>query len=354
MQISGIQQLGIGIPKVHEAFAWYRRAFGMDIKVFEEAAVADLMLPYTGNSPQARHAILALNMQGGSGFEIWQYSGRTPQAPTFEIGIGDLGIYAGRIKSRDIQQSHKHLSGNMNSKCSSIQKDPIGKEHFYCWDPYGNIFEITPFDNWFSSTSSSTGGGCGAILGVSDIEKSKSFYKEVLGYDMVVFEEEGMFEDFKALPKGEHKCKRVRLAHSKKRRGPFSELLGSSELELIESANPMRRKIYENRFWGDLGFIHLCYDIRGMDALREVCEKAGAPFTVDSSTAHLKGFDMGEAAGHFSYVEDPDGTLIEFVETHKVPVAKKLGWYLNLRKRSEEKSLPRWMIKAMSLNRVRD
>jgi len=34
---------------------------------------------------------------------------------------------------------------------------------------------------------------------------------------------------------------------------------------------------------------------------------------------------MGEASGHFAYVEDPDGTLIEFVETHKIPIIKKLG-----------------------------
>jgi hypothetical protein len=61
---------------------------------------------------------------------------------------------------------------------------------------------------------------------------------------------------------------------------------------------------------------------------------------------------MGEAAGRFSYIEDPDGTLIEFVETHKVPVMKKLGWYLNLKKRKPTKPLPRWIIKAMGLSRV--
>ena len=38
--ISGIQQIGIGIPNVQEAFDWYRKHFGMDIKVFEEAAEA--------------------------------------------------------------------------------------------------------------------------------------------------------------------------------------------------------------------------------------------------------------------------------------------------------------------------
>ena len=46
---------------------------------------------------------------------------------------------------------------------------------------------------------------------------------------------------------------------------------------------------------------------------------------------------MGEAAGHFAYIEDPDGTLIEFVETLKIPIIKKLGWYINLEKRAPEK-----------------
>ena len=32
--ISGIQQIGIGIPNVHEAWKWYRQNFGMDISCF--------------------------------------------------------------------------------------------------------------------------------------------------------------------------------------------------------------------------------------------------------------------------------------------------------------------------------
>jgi hypothetical protein len=62
---------------------------------------------------------------------------------------------------------------------------------------------------------------------------------------------------------------------------------------------------------------------------------------------------MGEAGGRFSYIEDADGTLIEFVETHKVPVMKKLGWYINLKKQPHGKFLPKWMLKAMAFNRVK-
>ena len=38
----------------------------------------------------------------------------------------------------------------------------------------------------------------------------------------------------------------------------------------------------------------------------------------------------------FTYIEDPDGTLIEFVETHKVPIAKKFGLFVDMIKRDPE------------------
>jgi hypothetical protein len=62
---------------------------------------------------------------------------------------------------------------------------------------------------------------------------------------------------------------------------------------------------------------------------------------------------MGEAAGYFSYIEDPDGALIEFVETHKIPILKKFGWYLNLRKRDPHKSLPDWIVNALKFSKVK-
>jgi hypothetical protein len=122
----------------------------------------------------------------------------------------------------------------------------------------------------------------------------------------------------------------------------------------VEARERKPSKIYEGRQWGDLGFIHLCYDIKGMDALRRECVEKGFPFTVDSTHKHNNTFDMGEAAGHFSYVEDPDGTLIEFVETHKLPISKKMGWYINLRKRNPEKPLSNWILKSLKFNRIKD
>ena len=38
--ICGIQQMGIGVPNVEAIWKWYRKNFGIDIKVFEDAAHA--------------------------------------------------------------------------------------------------------------------------------------------------------------------------------------------------------------------------------------------------------------------------------------------------------------------------
>lgn len=348
--ISGIQQIGIGIPNVQEAFAWYRKNFGMDIKVFEEAATAELMLPYTDNKPQKRHAILAINLQGGGGFEIWQYTGRTPQPANFEVQTGDLGLYVAKIKCRNVKVTYNLFKTRKLNILTNVVKDPEGKDTFFVKDPYNNIFQLVEYSVWFKDEKKLTGGGAGCMIGVSDIEKAKTLYSDILGYDKVVYDEEGVFSDINPLAGGSGIFRRVLLRHSELRKGGFSRLIGPTELELIQVKNRMPRKIYEGRLWGDLGFIHLCFDIIGMEALKKECESKGFPFTVDSANS----FDMGEAAGHFSYIEDPDGTLIEFVETHKVPIFKKIGWYLNLKNRVPEKPLPDWMVKAMALNRVKD
>lgn len=347
--ISGIQQVGIGVSDMHQAWKWYRKYFGVDIRIFEEEATANLMLPYTGGMPRRRHAALAMNIQGGGGFEIWQYKDRVPEAPKNEILLGDYGIFAVKIKSRDVKKAHQFYKEE-GLNITPVQTSPDGKHSFFVCDPYGNFFQIVESTSWFHHNKNVTGAVYGTLIGVSDMNKSLAFYKEILGYDHVVYDKTETFTDLINLPGGKFKYRRVLLNHSKSRIGAFSRLLGDSQMELFQVLDHQASAIFRNRFWGDLGFIHLCFDINGMEALREKCKSFGHPFTVDSSNS----FDMGEAAGHFSYIEDPDGTLIEFVETHKVPVLKKWGWYLNLKKRNPEKSLPGWMLRALSLNKVKD
>jgi predicted enzyme related to lactoylglutathione lyase len=347
---SGIQQLGVGIPNTDQAFAWYRTTFGTDLPVFREAAEAPYMTPYTGGEVQSRDAMLAVNLAGGGGFEIWQYTSRTPQGPTEPLLLGDYGLLVGRIRAQGLHQAYQRLQSGGAEVLGGITEDPEGRGRFGVRDPWGNVFQVVESDSWFSKPRRNTGGVEGVIIGVSDMAAALDFYATVLGYDTKVYDERGTFADLAELPGGEKELRRVLLRRSEAPRGAFSQLFGDTRIELLEAPGYPGKRAFEGRYWGDLGFIHLCFDIAGMEALKSRCQAAGHPFTVDSGSS----FDMGEAGGRFSYIEDPDGTLIEFVETHKIPIVKKLNWYLDLQKRGMSKALPRWMVHAMGVGRVRD
>lgn len=348
--ISGIQQVGVGIPDTDEAFRWYRRAFGADVPVFREAAEAPFMARYTGGAVQARDAMLAVNLAGGGGFEIWQYTSRKPQAPEHPPELGDYGILAGRIKARGVHQAYQRMQALGIPVLGGVSTDPEGTPCFTIRDPWGNHFFVVEGVDWFSKPRAHLGGVEGAVIGVSEMATALDFYATVLGYDRKRYDEQGRFPDLSGIPGGDRIVRRVLLERSTGHQGPFSELFGSSRLELVEVPDYAGRRTFVDRFWGDLGFIHLCFDVSGMDLLKTRCEAAGYSFTVDSGES----FDMGEAGGRFAYIEDSDGTLIEFVETHKLPLIKRLNWKLDLRTRDPRRALPRWMIRAMGLGRVRN
>ncbi|GHS86342.1 hypothetical protein FACS1894201_07120 [Bacteroidia bacterium] len=351
--ISGIQQIGIGVENFSEAWTYYIDVFGMDVKILEDNTVAERMLPYTGNQPQKRRAAIVINMQGGSGFEVWQYSERKPQKATFEIAFGDLGVLVAKMKSRNVQQTYNLFSHNPQVHIlGGLNKTLDGNDTFFVQDPFGNLFQIVQDTTLFRDEHRLTGGPVGAIVGCSDIDKTLPMYQDILGYDKVIADQTGNFDDIKALPSGDCTFRRVLLTHSKPRVGGFSQLLGTSYIELVQILNKTPKKIYEGRYWGDPGFIQICFDVNRMDVLKAHCEQHGYPFTVDSH-ANQHNFDMGEASGRFTYIEDPDGTLIEFVETHKIPILKKLGIYLHLKKRNPEKPINKRLLGLLRFMRTK-
>lgn len=354
--ISGIQQVGIGVENFTEAWKYYIEVFNMDIRILEDDTVAELMLPYTGNQPQKRHACIAINMQGGGGFEVWQYSERKPQPVGFEIQAGDLGIFAAKIKSRDVEKAYEYLKHKKDTfLLGKLTQSIDGQKTFFMKDPFGNIFQIVHEPTVYIDEKRPTSGIGGVMIGTSDIKKVLPIYRDILGYDQVVADVTGSFDDLKALPSGNGQFRRLLLTHSKPRKGGFSELLGKSYIELVQALDRTPQKIYEGRYWGDPGFIQVCFDVRNLDSLQKRCELIGFPFTVDTRSRYKQGdsFDMGAAAGQFTYIEDPDGTLIEFVETYKIPIMKKLGLSLNLIKRDAEKPLPKCLMKLLRFMRLK-
>ncbi len=336
--ITGIQQIGIGVVNAEEAFKWYNKTFNMNIPLFDDVAEAKLMVKYTGGNIRQRRAIMALNIAGGGGAEIWESKRPLPIPCPFEPAFGDIGIYAAKIKC----QSLGEFAHQNNLK---VSPGPDGKPVVWMFDPYRNPLQIVEDNSWFKPKTSNTGGVFGAVIGVSDIEKALPLYRDGLGLEEVVYDKTGTFEDID----NTEIYRRVLLRKKEAATGAFTRLIGNTEIELVQALDRTPKVIMEGRTWGDLGFIHLCFDTLDMDTLGARLNTLGHPFTVDSANS----FDMGEAAGRFTYIEDPDGTLLEFVETHKVPVLKKLGWYIDLKKRGTHKKLPNWMIGALGIGKVK-
>jgi len=67
----------------------------------------------------------------------------------------------------------------------------------------------------------------------------------------------------------------------------------------VQALERTPRKIFEGRYWGDPGFIQVCFDVTRMDNMKAFCASKGHPFTVDSCP-NGEVFDMGDAPGRFA------------------------------------------------------
>ncbi len=350
--IHGIQHLGAGVPDHAKAWKWYRKFIGLDIPFFNDEAPAPLMDIYTNNQTITKRAAMVTNLQGGCAMEIVSPTSFKARSANIEHQLGDLGIYIGMVKAPNVKEAFDYYKENGANVISEIVKMPNGWETFYVKDPQGLLFQVVPSKKWFTKGKHITGGIAGCTIGVSDIEKAKTLYSDILGYDEVVYDETATFEDWKTLNGGNGKYRRVLLTQSKPSGGGFTKLSGDTYIELVQDVSDRTPvKIYEGRIWGDTGFVHLGFDVRGMQELGEALAKKGFGFTCDTKDV----LSMGENTKvHCTYIEDPDGTWIELIEVYKIPIIEKLGLFLNVEKRPATQPLPNWMLKALKFSRVKD
>ena len=235
--IAGIQQVGIGVENLYEAWKYYIELFQMDVRILEDNKVAALMLPYTGGKPQRRHAAIAVNMQGGGGFEVWQYSERKPQPLGFELQMGDLGVLVCKLRSRDVTSAFEAFSRNPKAKLvGGLNNNIDGSQTFYLQDPYGNLFEVVQDDYLFKDEGRLTGEVAGVTIGVTDIDRAMTVYHDILGYDTILADETGTFPDYAALPGGTEAS--AGSAGPPNSKGSFSELFGPSRIRAGAGTGP--------------------------------------------------------------------------------------------------------------------
>jgi catechol 2,3-dioxygenase-like lactoylglutathione lyase family enzyme len=350
--IQGIQHVGIAVSDMDASLKLFRKLFGLDIPFFDAIAAAPLMDSHCNGETITKRASMVLNHQGGCAVEVISPTSFTPKASVFDLAIGDLGIGCTTVKTPDIRKMHEHVVSILpDTTDSELVIDPLGRLTFYTRDYDNNLFQILESDQWFTSNGHPSGGIMGCTIGVTDIAKSRDLYSDILGYDKVLHDSVGTFDDWSHLPGGGEKYRRVILAQTSPGTGGFSAVMGSTTIELVQAIDRKGRFIFDERIWADTGIAHLGFDIRGMKELGAELEKKGFGFRCDTDNA----LSMGDHTSvHCTYIDDPDECWLELIEVHKIPILEKLGIFMDVQKRAPSKPLPKWMLHALRFNRIKD
>jgi catechol 2,3-dioxygenase-like lactoylglutathione lyase family enzyme len=349
-RINGLQHIGVAVGDMDMSLRFYRKFFGLDIPFFDSVQPAPLMDVYTRNSTITKRASMVMNLQGGCAIEVIRPTSFEPVRAKNPVQMGDLGIFITQVKCRDLVNSHRFCDEQGVKGLTSIQKDPLGRETFYIEDPDGNRWQYLQGEAWYTNSGHHSGGVLGCTTGVSDMDRALKLYTSLLGFDEVVYDTTGVFSDWKELPSGKQTYRRVLLTQKNQPGGGFAKVTGKTYIELVQALDRKPNFIFEDRIWGDTGFAHIGFDVKGMKALGDDLAKAGYGFTCDSSNA----LSMGNTKVHCTYIHDDDRTLIEMIEVYKVPIIEKWGVFLNVEKRDPLKPLPDFMLKALRFSRIKD
>lgn len=349
-RINGLQHIGVAVTDMDASLRFYRKFFGLDIPFFDSVQPAPLMDVYTNNRTITKRASMIMNLQGGCAIEVIRPTSFEPIKAELEVKCGDLGIFITRIKCRNIQNSYVFCKANNAPGLTEIVNDPSGKPTFYIQDPDANLWQFVQGDSWYTNGKHHSGGVIGCTTGVSNMDKARKLYSDVLGFDEVVYDQTGVFPDWNALPGGNQRYRRVLLTQSAPPGGGFAKVTGKTYIELVQALDRTPAFIFHDRIWGDTGYAHIGFDVKGMKALGEDLKAAGYPFTCDSNDA----LSMGTTKVHCTYIHDDDRTLIEMIEVYKVPIIEKWGVFLNVEKRDPLKPLPDFILKALRFSRIKD
>jgi catechol 2,3-dioxygenase-like lactoylglutathione lyase family enzyme len=134
-------------------------------------------------------------------------------------------------------------------------------------------------------------------LGVTDMERSNVFYKDILGLRKVIYDIEGMSAMSKMV--GEPLRRRIVMLGSE---------YGMSAIELIQAFPPYRPRIRaaEAR-WGSIGAMEMGVEVKDIDKICQLLSKRGIQFINPPSYRE-------EMKAKYAYIRNPDGLETELIE----------------------------------------
>jgi catechol 2,3-dioxygenase-like lactoylglutathione lyase family enzyme len=328
--INGMQHIGIGVQNREDSYEFYNNALLLSVPMSKHEGHCTGVVPII-EKDETRKVIISMNPYGGAAVEVFQYTSKTPVPVPGWIDFSCTGYLFYGVAVQNVKKSVQKILKNkgriITEATAFTPMNDRGWKTAVFTDPFGITGTMVEYPGSFvgyGKKNSKIGGIDYIAIGVSDIDRSVDFYKNMLGYDVEIYRDDkndkGIYEgecpEWDSLFGKGRKIKRALLARSEKPQGHFRHFLKGGMIELVEVGGNTGSYNYEGRHWGDIGFMELCFDVSDLKTAIDSLVSRGAELAVPIYTQ-----DMGQKTeASFAYIRDPDGALLEFAEIKSLPV----------------------------------
>jgi catechol 2,3-dioxygenase-like lactoylglutathione lyase family enzyme len=240
------------------------------------------------------------------GVSVALFRGKTPVPRPIrkDFRYGDIGLNKMTMAVSDVDQVYRDLNKHMTF-CSAPKSlvIPGWKEHRFVYgkDPEGNLIEfisgpLAPVEKGF-------GGVCWLGIAVTDLERSKAFYRKHFEFNRVVVESYEAYSGLVDEVSG--------FAGTQVRSCLLAADQGNGMVELFQVDNPRGRSIPFGTIWGDFGYLQVCLVGVNINAMMSYCETEGLEVLMPPQM-----IGDPEHGGGFMYMRDPDGVPVEYAVFH--------------------------------------
>jgi catechol 2,3-dioxygenase-like lactoylglutathione lyase family enzyme len=310
--ITAFQHVGMGVHDTDRTYEFYRKLMGFRVKLSDQTSYLEEMGPIIGAVVEMR-ALMAMNARGGAAIELIEHTSTRPLEPPEPVQWGDLGYLELGLKAFNLDQLYldlKRKGVEFLTPVRSMELSVGGRERYaYLRDPDGLLLQLVEEKG---GKRPAVAGVRHVALGVSDMEKARSFYRDVLGFADVLNEFKGRVPELDEVTGGKE-MELVVLGHRAEGESAMP-LLERAMVKLVFTPGYKGKTIYEGRRWGDIGLMEMAFDVNDLaGTVNGIIAKGAELF-------HPPTFvDMGSGtAGRFSYIKDPDGNVVEMVAVEKV------------------------------------
>jgi catechol 2,3-dioxygenase-like lactoylglutathione lyase family enzyme len=326
----------MGVRDTDRTYEFYRKLMGFRVKLSDKTSYLEEMAPIVGAVVEMR-ALMAMNAGGGAAIELIEHTSTRPMEPPQPVQWGDIGYLELGLKASNLDQLYLDLKSRgveFITPVRSMELSTGGRERYaYLRDPDGLLLQLVEVKD---GKRPSVGGVRHVAIGVSDMEKARAFYRDVLGFEEVLHEFDGRMPELDEVTGGKDMELAV-LAHIPEGESAMP-LLERAVVKLVYTPGYKGRVIYEGRRWGDIGLMEMAFDVSDLAGTTNALISMGAePYHPPTRV------DMGSGtAGSFSYIKDPDGNVVEMVEVEKV---------LHMSPRVAKRAMV-WLLKAAAAVRL--